>query len=292
MREVDRQLVWSEEEMRYLDPPPRARRSSLANPLRRVLAAQPAEHPHEQTRSSIIYAPAGTQHGNFIDASYRSILANPAWARRLRKAHTAKRQARPAGPEEERRDWHELDAATSSDALLMNTFCYPNVLAGAPLTQLLGGVECGSIPEFGYKPRVLLERGLRDRTEIDMRLGTLLVEAKLTESGFQTAPLRLLERYPGCYDVFDHDALEIAGGKVAQYQLLRNILVVHALGGEFCLMLDARRTDLIDCWGATLQAVRAYDLRTRLRLVTWQEIAAVVPRALRLFLAAKYGLQP
>ena len=290
MRERERQLVWSEEEMRYLDPPPPARRSNLATPLRRVLAQVPAERPHEQTRSSIIFTPNGVQHGNFIDASYRRILANPEWARRLLKAHTAKRQARPVGPEEERRNWHELDAATSSDALLMNIFCYPRVLAGGGLARLLG-VEAGCVPEFGFKPRVLLKGGLRDRTEIDLRLGTLLIEAKLTESGFQTAALRLLERYGNCYEVFDPGALEIEQGKVAQYQLLRGILAADALDGEFCLLVDARRKDLIDCWAATVGAVRSCELRTRLNLVTWQEIAAVVPRALRLFLAAKYDLR-
>jgi len=290
MREHERQLVWSEEEMRYLDPPQRLRRGNLANPLRRVLAHQPAERPHEQTRSSVIYAPDGAQHGNFIDASYRRILADPAWSRRLLKAHTAKRQARPQGPEEERRSWHELDAATSSDALLMNIFCYPRVLAVGSLARLLG-VEPNCVPEFGFKPRVLLQSGLRDRTEIDLRLGTLLIEAKLTESGFQTAPVRLLERYGNCYEVFDREALEIEQGQLAQYQLLRGVLAANALDGEFCLIVDARRKDLIECWAATLRAVRSYELRTRLKLVTWQEIAAVVPRALRLYLGAKYDLQ-
>lgn len=276
--------------MGYLEPSPRAHPRGLSNPLRRVIAKQPATHPHEQTRSSIVYAPAGEKHGNFIDASYRRILADPAWATRLTKAHTAKRQARPTGPGEERRAWCELDAATSSDALLMNIFCYPRVLADTTLPALLG-VTRGLEPEFGYRPRVALERGLKDRTEIDMRLGTLLVEAKLTETGFQTASLHLLERYPHCYDVFDRAALQIMDGRVAQYQLLRSILAADAEAAEFCLLLDARRTDLVECWAATLGAVRSYDLRTRLKLLTWQEIASALPKTLREFLAAKYDIR-
>lgn len=289
MREPTQQLVWSEEDLKYLEPAPRPQRPSLANPLRRVLSAHPVTGPHEQTRSSIVYTPEGDRHGNFIDASYRRILANPAWARRLKKAHTAKRQARPMGPEEERRAWCELDAGTSSDALLMNIFCYPRVLAGAALPALLG-VERGLVPEFGYRPGLQLERSLRDRTEIDMRLATLLVEAKLTEAGFQTAPIRLLGRYPRCYEVFDRGALEVTNGKVAQYQLLRSILAADATAGEFCLILDARRSDLVERWAATLAAVRSYDLRTRLKLLTWQEISAALPGTLQEFLWMKYGI--
>jgi hypothetical protein len=90
--------------------------------------------------------------------------------------------------------------------------------------------------------------------------------------------------------VFDRDALEVRDGKVAHYQLLRSILAAEAEEAAFCLMLDARRTDLIACWAATLAAVRSYDLRTHLKLLTWQEIAATLPRALRGFLAVKYDI--
>lgn len=277
--------------MRYLEPPPRALRTSLSNPLRRVISNQTITEPHEHTRSSIVYSPSGTRHGNFIDASYRRILANPEWAKRLSKAHTGKRQARPMGPDEQRRAWCELDAATSSDALLMNIFCYPRVLTRPALCGLLG-VDQGLQPGFGYHPRVVLNRGLRDRTEIDMRLGTLLVEAKLTEAGFQNAALALLERYPRCFEVFDRAALEVRNNKVEHYQLLRSILAADAEQTAFCLMVDARRVDLIACWAATLSAVRVYDLRTRLKLVTWQEIAATLPRPLSAFLASKYDIHP
>jgi len=48
--------------------------------------------------------------------------------------------------------------------------------------------ECAEptdMPEFGYKARVPLLGGRTDRTEVDMKLGRLLVEAKLTESDFR-----------------------------------------------------------------------------------------------------------
>jgi len=39
-----------------------------------------------------------------------------------------------------------------------------------------------------------------------------------------------------------------------------------------------------------MRAVRSCVLRCRLQLLTWQELAAVLPKSLRKFLAAKYGI--
>lgn len=292
--------MWSEEELRDIEPEPPAPRSgprSTATPLRVHISARALTRiiesrvPHELTRgSSVIFAPNATTHGNFIDAAYGRILVRPEWAARLTKPHTAKRQARRTGPDEEIRPWCELDSATSSDALLMNIFCYPRVLTPRLCTLL--GVEPGTEPEFGYHPRLELDRKLLDRTEIDMRLGNLLVEAKLTEAGFQFAPMRLIERYPLFDEVFDCEALDVTRRGVRSYQLLRGVLAAHAEQARFCVMLDARRPDLIEAWCAIIRAVRSFQLQSRLRLLTWQEIAATVPAPLAKFLDAKYGINP
>ena len=68
----------------------------------------------------------------------------------------------------------------SSDALLMNIFCYPGVTKRRELSLMLG-TEIGDLPEFGFKPRIPLTSGFVERTEIDMKLGSVLFEAKLTE---------------------------------------------------------------------------------------------------------------
>ena len=251
---------------------------------------------HELTRGgtpSVIYAPEGARHGNFLEASYKRIMARPEWARRLTKAHTAKRQARRTGAEEEVRGWRELDAATSSDALLMNVFCYPRVL-GKGLAALLGvelHLKGGVEAEFGVRAGAVLERGLVDRTEIDMRLGGLLVEAKLTEGDFGRAPMRMVERYVRFAEVFERDALEVGSRGVEGYQLVRGVLAAEAAGAGFCVMCDGRRRDLVEEWYAVMRAVKRCEVRSRLRLVTWQEIARVVPEGLRVFLREKYGIE-
>ena len=68
----------------------------------------------------------------------------------------------------------------SPDALLMNIFCYPGVTKRRELSLMLG-TDTGDLPEFGFKPRIPLTPGLIERTEIGMKLGPVLFEAKLTE---------------------------------------------------------------------------------------------------------------
>ena len=294
--------MWSEEEMREVEPEPVAQlnhRRSRAGGLRQELIARnllrAPEHAHELTRArtpSVIYTPGEGTHGNFIEASYQRIAAHPEWWRRMGKVHTG----RPRGVAQAQRDsnrvWRELDTATSSDALLMNVFCYPRLLTGRLLPSLLG-VERGLEPVFGWRPRIPLVRKLTDTTEIDMRLGSLLVEAKLTEADFQSAPMRKLERYRDFDAVFDRALLLGGEAAVDSYQLVRGVLAVHAHEGtRFCVLCDARRPELIERWATVICAVRSYELRARLRLLTWQEIASLVPRPLSRFLREKYGIVP
>src|SRR5581483_5113673 len=55
----------------------------------------------------ICYEPDGDCHGNFSPETYRAILNNPQWVRRLAKAHTS---ARTALPHNDRGFWSELDS--------------------------------------------------------------------------------------------------------------------------------------------------------------------------------------
>ena len=237
---------------------------------------------------SVIFGPnENRQHGNFYPASWRNICANPEWARRLAKVHTGSRSARPRAGWE----WRELDCANSSDALLMNIFCCRRTLRNPALSSMLG-VPSGLMPQFGFRPGIPLSSGKTDRTEIDMKLGDLMVEAKLTETDFQTAPARMILRYRDLGEVFDQGELMISGDVAPVYQLIRGVLAAHATGGSFCVLCDARRPDLIESWYSVIRAVKSCVLRCRLQLLTWQELAALLPTSLQKFLAAKYGITP
>jgi hypothetical protein len=244
---------------------------------------------HEATYGtvpSVVYADDGEGgHGNFLAASYKRICADPAWRLRLEKSYTANARV----PRSADRSRKELDCCSSSDALLMNIFCYPRVLVRPELCGLLG-IEPGLRPEFGVRARLPMRRGEIDRTELDMTLGGLLFEAKLTETGFQTASMERVLRYEGIAELFDIDELPRAANGLQGYQLIRGVLAAHATGGRFVLLCDGRRADLQEMWFRILRAVVSFDLRSRMALLSWQEIAATLPPALRSFLATKYGI--
>ena len=288
----------------------------------------------------IIYSPDDDgRHGNFLDTSYAAIAANKEWMRRFDKIHA---QGRALPQAESGRRWRELDSSMSSDALLMNIFLGFGASDMRGLKNALG-VEGDGLPEFGWKARVPLASGKFDRTEVDMRWGGLLVEAKLTETDFQTRAAGVVEGYRDFDAVFERELLprvelraarrrtavefaeeftqeweeelgarpefetnEIARvyqeGIVARareaepveagyagYQLIRNVLAAYAECCSFCVVHDARRPDLREAWFEVMKAVKSAEMRTRCKVMTWQELAGLAPEGLREFLELKYG---
>jgi len=279
----------------------------------------------------IVYAPEEDKHGNFFDAAYAAILRRAEWMRRFDKIHA---QGRALPKAESGRRWRELDSSMSSDALLMNVFCTP----GAPAVRRALGVESEEPPLFGWKARVPLKSGKLDRTEVDMRWGSLLVEAKLTEGDFQTCRAAVAEGYRDFDAVFEREMLprvelraarrrtavefaeeftqeweetapdedlarefqaaivarareaELVEAGYAGYQLIRNVLAAYAEGCSFCVLHDERRPDLREAWFEVMAAVKSAEMRVRLKVLTWQELAATLPEELQDFLDLKYGI--
>jgi hypothetical protein len=323
-----------------------------AGQLRQELTARARRHArgraHVESYGSppvIVFPPEDGLHGNFFDASYRAIAARPEWMRRFDKIHTQGNRSLPKPQLDPRRRWRELDSSMSSDALLMNVFCAPGVVESATVRRALG-VEVDGAPEFGLKARVPLANGRFDRTEVDMRLGTLLVEAKLTEGDFQTREARIVEAYRDFDAVFDRDLLprveltqvrrkeavefpeaysqeyeslidetmplalmkelqensasviaadEFNANREAEaaytgYQLIRNVLAAYAAECSFCVLHDERRPDLREEWFRVMAAVKSAAMRVRLKVLTWQELAAFLPEDLQEFLDLKYGI--
>ena len=154
----------------------------------------------------IVYEPEDSRHGNFFDPAYAAMQARPHWMRRFDKIHTQGARSLPKPAIDSSRRWRELDSSMSSDALLMNIFCTPGVVESAALQRVLG-VDAGAQHEFGWKAKVPLANGRFDRTEVDMRLGSLLVEAKLTESDFQRRSAAIVEAYRDFDAVFERELL-------------------------------------------------------------------------------------
>ncbi len=225
-------------------------------------------------------------HGNFLRASYRRIVADPVWAARLRKSYTGGARLPRTGDR-----WRgELECAGSSDALLMNVFCFPGVLRRSSVCARLG-VDDGLRPAFGVRADLPMRNGEVDRTELDMALGDVLVEAKLTEGGFGKASRERLLRYLHVPEVFDVEQLPRTGGQFTGYQIIRG--VIAALQGEsrYLVLLDARRLDLQEICFRVLQAAHVAEASSRFRLLTWQELACGLPGSLQTFLAERYGIE-
>jgi hypothetical protein len=265
----------------------------VKNALRRELSqrnvARAARMVAEMTYGampSVIYCEdeAGV-HGNFLPASYQRILKQADWRARLAKVYTGSRFVPRSGDRTRR----ELECANSSDALVMNIFCYPGVLRRPGLCSLLG-VAAGIRPSFGFRARIPLKHGGQDRTEIDLKLGELLIEAKLTEGGFQNARAQLIERYRDLEAVFDVGRLPFTNGKYASSQLIRNVLAAHAHEAGFAVFCDQRRQDLIEACFEVFSAISSSELRCRVGVVTWQEIARALPPTVKRFLDEKYGI--
>lgn len=287
----------------------------------------------------IVYSPQVGRHGNFFDPAYAAITARPDWMRRFDKIHA---QGRALPKSESGRRWRELDSSMSSDALLMNIFCSPGVVESALVRNSLG-VDAEDIPVFGWKARVPLASGSGgpvrfDRTEVDMRWGGLLVEAKLTESDFQTRAACIVEGYRDFDAVFERELLPrveirtarrraavefaeeftqeweepaadeaaarefqaeiVARAREAEraeagyqgYQLIRNVLAAYAEGCSFCVIHDERRPDLREAWFKVMAAVKSAEMRVRCMVLTWQELASMLPELSQDFLDLKYGI--
>lgn len=289
--------------------------------------------------SVIVYEPENGRHGNFFDPAYEAIAANSDWIRRFDKVHAQAARSLPKPQLDPARRWRELDSSMSSDALLMNIFCTPGA-ADSPAMRNVLGIESDVVPIFGWKARVPLANGRFDRTEVDMRFGSLLVEAKLTEVGFQTRAAAIVEAYRDFDVVFDRDRLprtEIPTSRwlrasefpentsqefesfiadpalvsnpvsdlfsnidpifrppgepaYAGYQLIRSVLAAFATESSFCVIHDERRPDLREEWFEIMAAVKSTALRVRLKVLSWQELAALLPVTLQEFLDVKYGI--
>jgi len=305
------------------------------------------------------------RHGNFHPASYANICANPQWLRRLAKPHTASRRsvARKDWRWMELDSSNSSDALLMNIFCHPGAF-HGHTLAPSVATLL--NVDPTAQPCFGINPGVPLktiratrktakrstqtieptpaaplsdselwtlepppapiDQTLTDRTEIDLQLDNLFLEAKLTETNFQTAAPRLIERYRDLETVFDtallprkilltsnphppaedfsqleepptpsplsNPAPKPTRTLINGYQLIRNVLAAYAANASFCVLTDARRQDLIETCFSIFSAVHRPTFAARLKLLTWQELAAILPADLQQFLDEKYGITP
>jgi len=215
---------------------------------------------------------------NFQADSYRNIMRYKEHSERLEKRHSHFQD-----------ETKEMQSCASSDALLMNIFSYPKVDSWSGIQKLLGIENIKEI-EYGFIPNIESDESMT-KTEIDMKIGNVFFEAKLTEADFTEKDINtLIKKYPEANSVFNLDRMMIKGDVVGNYQLIRNILTAKKYNGRFILLLDARRTDLIREFYRVLYSIKDTTLQEKVAFITWQEIASVVGDDLKSFLHEKYML--
>jgi hypothetical protein len=227
---------------------------------------------YEQFPSAIIFK---NLEDNFLPSSYQSIQQNPQWKARTLKVHSKLNDGTL-----------EMQSSNSSDALLMNIFCNPGVRKWIGISKLLH-IDTLSEIEFGWNPSFENEKIVHP-TEIDMKIGNRIFEAKLTEESFTEKEKEIVENYPNFHTVFNPEYLESSDKKYHHYQLIRNILTAYKYNFSFSILVDETRTDLIRALFSVVQAIREPTVRNRVSFFTWQEIADACGAELKNFLQQKY----
>ncbi len=146
-------------------------------------------------------------HGNFFDPAYAAILARPDWMRRFDKVHAQAARSLP-------KPQSDTDQALARARLHHEFRC-------AADERLLHARRCGVPGNPGHARRRLrsasrfsagrpvfrLPTVASTAPRSIMRLGSLLVEAKLTEADFQSRSAAIVESYRDFDEVFDRERL-------------------------------------------------------------------------------------
>jgi len=214
---------------------------------------------------------------NFHPESFANITACADWLRRTNKVHRNVPGAL------------EMQSSSSSDALLMNIFCHPDVRHWKGIEKILG--EDLSNISFGFPAGVSVNGGRADTTEIDMALTGAFCEAKLTETDFTRKEAGIVEGYDDLHLAFHVNALpRLAGNDYDNYQIIRNLLASIQHKRKHILLCDERRPDLVRRYMLTVVCLRNIEHRKTCRVVFWQELARECSRSLRSWLEDKYGM--
>jgi hypothetical protein len=160
-------------------------------------------------------------------------------------------------------------------------------MKGLGLWESIGST---AMPEFGVKAKLPKAQNRQDATELDMKIGSHIFEAKLTEKDFTSSAIEHVREYTDFNSVFDSSALPVVDSEFKGYQLIRNVLAAFHLNATLIVLLDQRRPDLLQEWWAVHSAIKDAKLRLRCGFRTWQQVAAASPPLLAAYLSGKYGI--
>ena len=236
--------------------------------------AKSNDMPYDEYSSAIIFK---NIEDNFYPLSFQNITKNDHFKDRLSKSHPNVKNAL------------EMQSSNSSDALLMNIFCHPRINKWNGPKKLLS-LEAIN-PIFGYKPGVLKNRNIKDDTEIDMVIGDIFFEAKLTETDFTKKHIMRVLEYNNLDTVFNLNLLTKKNNQIEGYQIIRNILAAYQCNKSHRLICDIRRGDLVREYYKIVNAIKIDELKLKMGVLFWQEIIRSCGANLKNFIKTKYGIE-
>jgi hypothetical protein len=178
----------------------------------------------------------------------------------------------------------EMQSSNSSDALLMNFFAHPDIKEWKSMRNLISINQSDNI-EFGWNPE--FENEKNHKTEIDMKIGDSIFEAKLTEKDFTKKDLQIVLAYSNVENIIDLTVLT-TDDIVSNYQLIRNLLTAEKYGFRFNLLIDESRSDLVREFYKVKSAIKDKSLSDKFNFLTWQEISNSVGIGLKNYITEKY----
>lgn len=209
---------------------------------------------------------------NFYPETFANICDKIDYKKRLDKPHSKVP------------NFKEMQSSNSSDALLINFFIHPKIREWKSLRDLISINQSDDI-EFGWNPQ--FDNEANHKTEIDMKIGNSIFEAKLTEKDFTSKELQIVLGYSNVENIIDLKVLT-NNNIVSNYQLIRNLLTAEKHGFKFNLLIDETRIDLIREFYKVKCAIKVNSLLDNFNFITWQEISNCVGVDLKNYITEKY----
>jgi hypothetical protein len=222
-----------------------------------------------QTKSAFLFNDIAM---NFYPETFANICDKIDYKKRLDKPHSKVP------------DFKEMQSSNSSDALLINFFTHPEIKEWKSLRDLISINQSDDI-EFGWNPE--FDNEINHKTEIDMKIGNAICEAKLTEKNFTSKRLQIVLGYSNVENIIDLKVLT-KNNIVSNYQLIRNLLTAEKHGLKFNLLIDETRIDLIREFYKVKCAIKTSSLLDNFNFITWQEISNCVGLDLKNYITEKY----
>jgi len=253
---------------------------------------------HYESKTGVILFPQSGDnkdamyYGNFQQNSLEVILADASYKGRLKKVHSR----RSGFPSPHNKTACELDSCNSSDALLMNIFCYPKIR-----DRINIGIDVQNLTiqgediHFGIPIRLFKRNNQSEisPTEIDMVIGDTIVEAKLSETDFQPLNKTLFDSYESFFNLVEERMIiDQSNQFLPIYQLLRNATIRRMLNCKMVVIIDDRKANLKKYYRSFVGALKQREDRDKIFMVTWQDLVKTIEIAdLKSFLKIKYGIE-